>query len=404
MKNVLPLKFLLPVLAVIFCCSLTVNAADYYWVNGAGNWNDADHWSATSGGGTIGSIPGKNDNVIFDSNSLVNAFTSIQLSGHPKVNNFTFTASKYASFYGTSANLTIYGSLNIQTNAGFHLGEKLFFNNDTDTVNKINTNGIDFYTDLQFEQGEWELSNHLKTGQNNTIHFNSGRFYSKGYTVHAKSIYATLLDYELDFTNSHVSVIQNFDVSKATNLGSNTIYHILSDDVEWEDLGDFPAPSDEAKDAVVFCTGSSLELELLITSDYNGEDISCFDSCDGEITVNATGTPGPFSYRYGPSPNPFGEENVFDSLCVGSQSVTVIDSSNELIPGVFYSCTVSDDLNEPPVLSFDPPATVDPTCPDVCDGQAFTSPTGGTSPLEIFWPKAAKQRQTQLCCVWEKTP
>ena len=76
-----------------------------------------------------------------------------------------------------------------------------------------------------------------------------------------------------------------------------------------------------------------------------------------------------------------------------------MDSSNELAPGLYDICTISDDLTEPPVLSFDPPVTVNPTCPDVCDGQAFTFPTGGTSPLTVFWPVSGETtpNPTMLC-------
>ena len=49
-------------------------SADYYWVNGSGNWNDATHWSLTSGGSSAGSIPGENDNTIFNDFSFSEDF------------------------------------------------------------------------------------------------------------------------------------------------------------------------------------------------------------------------------------------------------------------------------------------------------------------------------------------
>src|SRR5688572_1642589 len=62
---------------LMICClflfGLTpARAADYYWVNGAGNWSDyAGHWATTSGGNIYHTaIPTLNDNVYFDANSF----------------------------------------------------------------------------------------------------------------------------------------------------------------------------------------------------------------------------------------------------------------------------------------------------------------------------------------------
>ncbi|MFA6057893.1 MAG: hypothetical protein WC756_06830, partial [Taibaiella sp.] len=40
-----------------------------YWVGGAGDWNNNNHWSTTSGGTGGACVPFKNDNVIFDASS-----------------------------------------------------------------------------------------------------------------------------------------------------------------------------------------------------------------------------------------------------------------------------------------------------------------------------------------------
>lgn len=50
----------------------SVKAADYYWVNGSGNWSDyASHWATSSGGNIFHTvIPTLNDDVYFDVNSF----------------------------------------------------------------------------------------------------------------------------------------------------------------------------------------------------------------------------------------------------------------------------------------------------------------------------------------------
>jgi Subtilase family/Secretion system C-terminal sorting domain len=55
---------------IITYTSQTDPRVSYYWVNGDGNWNDGSHWSNSSGGVAVNSIPSKNDRVIFDENSF----------------------------------------------------------------------------------------------------------------------------------------------------------------------------------------------------------------------------------------------------------------------------------------------------------------------------------------------
>jgi hypothetical protein len=52
--------------------SVSTQAANYFWVGGSGNWIDfSNHWATTSGGSTFHtSVPGINDDVIFDDNSF----------------------------------------------------------------------------------------------------------------------------------------------------------------------------------------------------------------------------------------------------------------------------------------------------------------------------------------------
>lgn len=373
--------------------------ADFYWVNGSGNWNDGTHWALSSGGSPSGSIPSNSDNAIFDSSSLIDDFSLIHLTTNTSIKNLTIASPQFASFHGGNVDLTIGGNLTIETSAGFFLGGQLIFKNKSAGVNTIQTNGIDIFSDVSFDAGSWKLLGHLKTGHNNSINFNAGSLNSNGFTVHAKKILALQNDYNLNFTGSSISVLEEFNVPLAKNNGGNATYLVLTPETNVIQLQKFTRDGDLTRDATVFCSTPPFQLDLLITSDYNGRDISCFDSCDGEITVIASGTPGPFSYRYGPAPAPFGASNIFTDLCVGSHSVTVMDSSNLLAPGLYDRCTISDDLTEPPILSFDPPVTINPTCPDVCDGQAFSFPAGGTSPLTIFWPVSGETtpNPTLLC-------
>jgi hypothetical protein len=127
-----------------------------------------------------------------------------------------------------------------------------------------------------------------------------------------------------------------------------------------------------------------------ITSNYNGQAISCNGNCDGQVTVTITSSGGgPFGYELfdgNPANTIIQSSNVFSNLCANNYNVTVYDSS-QLIFGNFYeSCTEFGVILTPPnnigvnVLGFQ-----DPSCPDSCDGRIFANIGGGTSPLSIEW-------------------
>ena len=82
-----------------------------------------------------------------------------------------------------------------------------------------------------------------------------------------------------------------------------------------------------------------------MTSDYNGDDVSCAGVCDGEITITMTGgsTYGyqiyhqnTGTYYPGPTSDDFQASNVFPNLCQGDYDITVLDSAIVYIPGVLY--------------------------------------------------------------------
>jgi len=65
------ITWLLPVLLLWGGC---LEAADYYWIGGSGNWSDISHWATTSGGTiTHNTAPTAEDNVFFDANSFPDA-------------------------------------------------------------------------------------------------------------------------------------------------------------------------------------------------------------------------------------------------------------------------------------------------------------------------------------------
>lgn len=63
-------KLILGIVMILFTCS--IQAANYYWTGGTGNWSDfANHWATASGGTTFYTQPPTPlDDVYFDANSF----------------------------------------------------------------------------------------------------------------------------------------------------------------------------------------------------------------------------------------------------------------------------------------------------------------------------------------------
>jgi gliding motility-associated-like protein len=376
-------------------------AGDLFWINGSGDWNDADHWSFSSGGISAGQIPSAEDVVHFDENSFSTDNSIITFGENIVIAGLISNSHYKSTLISESSNITITEKFQLSKPMEFSSSGTLNFSSELADFISIETANIEFRIDVNFS-GNWKLANHLKASDYNTIRFNSGTFKSEGFTVHANNILANEELVKLNFTGSNISVFSLVDFSSAENIGGSAIYHVLSPDVHLEDIDHFTRGDDDTRDATVLCDTPPFELELLITSDYNGRDVSCFGECDASIEVIASGSPGPFSYRFGPAPAPFLDINSWDDLCVGPVSIFVLDSSNEIIPGLFELCRVDDVILGPFELSFDPPVTVAPSCDDVCDGQAFADPSGGTDPITIDWPVSGETGSLAiaLCAGW----
>jgi hypothetical protein len=78
------------------------SSRDLYWIGGQGDFDDAQHWSLTSGGTPIVDCfpPRATDNVFFDVNSgFTAAQNRIYISGNRNVKNMTFDNALINPFY-----------------------------------------------------------------------------------------------------------------------------------------------------------------------------------------------------------------------------------------------------------------------------------------------------------------
>ncbi|MCD6064211.1 MAG: Zinc metalloprotease (elastase), partial [Flavipsychrobacter sp.] len=118
----------------------------------------------------------------------------------------------------------------------------------------------------------------------------------------------------------------------------------------------------------------------VVTSNYNGREVSCFNACDGAVTVNLTNATSPtFSWNNGPS------TQSQSSLCPGVYTVTVTNGDAaacsvvkqvtiDNTPDVTVSAEITSDYNG-----------FDVSCNGGNDGTATATGGGGTPPYSYSW-------------------
>ena len=193
---------------------LKVQAADYYWVGGSGNWNDINHWRTTSGGNSLPSvIPGATDNVFFDANSgFTSSSKTITINVTANCKNITFSGSAVAptltqsgsqtlNIYGSSVWQAGMGQINVNNIYYRHTGEaKTITSNGVITVSSSAGSVIYFE-----EENSISLLDDFSVGYN--LYHNAGTFNTNSNNV----------------TISYNYIANSGTKPRTINLGSSTI-------------------------------------------------------------------------------------------------------------------------------------------------------------------------------------
>ncbi|MEZ4939685.1 MAG: choice-of-anchor D domain-containing protein [Saprospiraceae bacterium] len=205
----------------------SLGAQTYYWIDGAGNWSDPNHWSLTSGGSAAGCIPSKIDNVIFDINSFPGSNQTVTLDFPAEIVNMTWTADVNASpnFIGNqtliiNGNLVVLGAMDWQLSSSLTLRQSITLNSGmnwsqsgtlyfsgTTSGNTINLAGKTLNHTVYFDNpgssstGAWTLASDFVIAQNYLVYFNDATFISGGFEVdfgvglYASDNYPKVLDF-----------------------------------------------------------------------------------------------------------------------------------------------------------------------------------------------------------------
>jgi gliding motility-associated-like protein len=130
------------------------------------------------------------------------------------------------------------------------------------------------------------------------------------------------------------------------------------------------------ENASISLTGpAGIDLTIAVSSNYNGEDISCVGASDGAIDLNVSGGAMPYTYTWD---NGIGNIQDPNGLIAGTYNVTVTDANG-------CSNPTSITLNNPPVLG----GTIVESTPIDCNGNSTgaldLTATGGVAPYTYNW-------------------
>jgi gliding motility-associated-like protein len=204
-----------------------------YWVGDAGDWNDENNWSLSSGGPGGECIPTPIDDVIFDVNSFssINPLVSNSLGNNMYCHDMTWEAGIANTPNFNSNYIQIFGSLTIEGTMEWNVFLIKFNGSNNHT---ITTTGIRLHT-LYFEgTGSYQLTDPLNAA---TISLNRGTFDTNNQPIIVEDIGAIglpnpktliLRDSEIELTGNNpgpfISTFTVFSAGLDLQPGNSNIY------------------------------------------------------------------------------------------------------------------------------------------------------------------------------------
>lgn len=373
-------------LSLVLLLVTSTYATNLYWIGGTGNWNDAKHWSLTSGGLSGNIIPTSNDDVYFDQNSFTADKQTVKVITNAVCRNIDWSSIDDKAIFSAAAsrNIQVYGSyiLSPLLNNGFK-GQTIF--SSQQNGNTLKTTGSRIIGDLVFDgTGSWALSDNITAEENVSIKLLQGSLSTNGKAINCGYFNGnSSKPRALNLSSSQIIVNKLWDCSSPTNLslspGTSSI--LLKDIVDNSTFRSGGLLYNDVGVLVTFCVPSGTLCVANIIITISAINITCNGLCNGSATVVSVsgGCGGPYSYDWQGALTPTGDgTNTITGLCAGNYTVKVTDGC-----GSFCFCNIN--VTEPSVLFgyelFNTPAS----CNGICDGVIGVDATGGTFPYTYFW-------------------
>jgi hypothetical protein len=112
-----------------------------------------------------------------------------------------------------------------------------------------------------------------------------------------------------------------------------------------------------------------------LSASVTGTNATCYNSCNGSLTVAPTGGTAPYTYSWSPSS---GTTSTINNLCAGNYTVTVTDHAGA-------SISKGGLVQQPTAITISPGSQTNVSCNGGSNGTASVTVTGGTGTYTFNW-------------------
>lgn len=377
----------------LFVFSSTAYATDFYWVGNSGNWNDASHWSATSGGNGGFGTPTVNDDVTFDKKSFKKKGT-LSILGNAFCNSFNWKTAKPVTLEGSkNTSLKVNGSFDVNTHfKNAFLGRVVFTSNQLN--NTISAVRKDFAGDIEFNgSGSWNVISNIITPNNKTIFLTQGEVIATNVTFSTGGLDASgALNKKMTLTDAIFYVEEKMVLDNAPNftLTRNNTNIIINNKAKGNNLKLAAFNPNSFSYTNNFrllntCGAVPLTVTLTVLTNFNGFGESCVGSCDGIVYVTYTGGVGPFTTSWPSQPTVTGD--TIYNVCSADNPIRVIieDLGQPTPPFGNLTCEETINITSPPLMVVSLLGTIEPSCNADCNGIIGVNVLFGVPTYNITW-------------------
>jgi hypothetical protein len=283
------------VLMAVMLLPLSSAAAEKYWVNGSGSWNNPVSWSHKSGGAGGAGVPSASDIVIFDANSGDKHGFTVDVPKEISIQDLTVKENTPPLVFSSNTASEIYISRNLDIKSNFtdNINGKIIFNAKSGTQANIFSQSV-FNSSLSFNgKGVWNFQSNI--GTKSVLDLMDGEVFTNNYQVSADSIQiAEFIKLNIG-ESSFISAKLRANLIHEENITSvNSEFVLTSDEI----YGNLYIP-DFFFERFRFISNSFAErFEAGIDGkmDVTFTHPTCETSTDGTVTITAiSGTP-PFRF------------------------------------------------------------------------------------------------------------
>lgn len=368
------------ILSLFLLISLNSEAANRYWVGGAGAWSNTAHWSTNSGGKGGASVPTSEDNVFIDNHSFSTPAQSLKIQGEAICANFKWNAVN-AILDGTiESNLSVFGSFSFSAQVTNNFKGKINFRSSLQD-NKITTAGKLFKGDLVFDgTGSWILNDGLRTAATSSVYLVRGSLNTNGKTISCGSFISNGEGTKsLNISNSIITIENDWNLSEAKTLE----FEAANSELRLKKGSSKNFKPGNLNYNKITKLDKAFSLTILITEPQKNK---CNGDCKAMLIAEvdvATGVP-PFTYRWGSVATHISSnrKDTLANLCQQTITVLVEDAMGD-------NGNASYTVTSPSALIVTIPGpntggTNNASCFGVCDATLKPLVAGGTGPLYTY--------------------